>query len=133
MSMMIRGMAGSTDVKEVKFSQFATHLEKGDFESINITDRKLTGEKKDGTKEVTYAPSLLEISWLEEKTINPMLEDHKIELDSEPPKSEYTLLNILPTLLMVIAMGFLFYFMMSQGGNKQAFQFGKNRAKEYDN
>ena len=131
MSMMIRGMAGSADVKEVKFSQFATHLEKGDFETINITDRKLTGEKKDGTQEVTYAPSLLEISWLEEKTINPMLEDHKIELESEPPKSEYTLLNILPTLLMVVAMGFLFYFMMSQGGNKQAFQFGKNRARLY--
>ena len=131
MSMMIRGMAGSADVKEVKFSQFATHLERGDFESINITDRKLTGEKKDGTKEVTYSPSLLEISWLEEKTINPMLEDHKIDLESEPPKSEYTLLNILPTLLMVVAMGFLFYFMMSQGGNKQAFQFGKNRARLY--
>ena len=129
--MMLRGMAGSADVKEVKFSQFATHLEKGDFETINITDRKLVGEKKDGTKEVTYAPSLLEISWLEEKTINPMLEEHKIELESEPPKSEYTLLNILPTLLMVVAMGFLFYFMMSQGGNKQAFQFGKNRARLY--
>ena len=80
---------------------------------------------------MTYAPSLLEIGWLEEKTINPMLEEHKIELESEPPKSEYTLLNILPTLLMVIAMGFLFYFMMSQGGNKQAFQFGKNRARLY--
>ena len=131
MSMMIRGMAGNADVKEVKFSQFATHLEKGDFETINITDRKLTGVKKDGTSEVTYAPSLLEISWLEEKTINKMLEENKIELESEPPKSEYTLLNILPTLLMVVAMGFLFYFMMSQGGNKQAFQFGKNRAKLY--
>ncbi len=129
--MMVRAMAGSTDTKEVKFSQFATHLEKGDFQTINITDRKLVGEKRDGTKEVTYAPSLLEISWLEEKTINPMLEEHKIELDSEPPKSEYTLFNILPTLLMVVAMGFLFYFMMSQGGNKQAFQFGKNRARLY--
>ena len=131
LSMMLRGMAGSADVKEVKFSQFATHLEKGDFETINITDRKLVGEKKDGTKEVTYSPSLLEISWLEEKTINPMLEEHKIELESEAPKSEYTLLNILPTLLMVVAMGFLFCFMMSQGGNKQAFQFGKNRARLY--
>ena len=131
LSMMLRGMAESADVKEVKFSQFATHLEKGDFETINITDRKLVGEKKDGTKEVTYAPSLLEIGWLEENTINPMLEDHKIELESEAPKSEYTLLNILPTLLMVVAMGFLFYFMMSQGGNKQAFQFGKNRARLY--
>ncbi|MBQ3370540.1 MAG: ATP-dependent zinc metalloprotease FtsH [Mogibacterium sp.] len=133
LSMMVRGMAGSADIKEVKFSQFATHLEKGDFETINITDRKLTGVKKDGTKEVTYAPSLLEISWLEEKTLNPMLEEHKINLESEPPKSEYTLLNILPTLLMVVAMGFLFYFMMSQGGNKQAFQFGKNRARLYKN
>lgn len=131
LSMMVRGMAGNADVKEVKFSQFATHLERGDFETINITDRKLTGVKKDGTKEVTYSPSLLEISWLEEKTINPMLDEHKIELESEPPKSEYTLLNILPTLLMVVAMGFLFYFMMSQGGNKQAFQFGKNRARLY--
>ena len=131
LSMMLRGMAGSADVKEVKFSQFATHLEKGDFETINITDRKLVGEKKDGTKEITYAPSLLEISWLEENTLNPMLAEHKIELESEPPKSEYTLLNILPTLLMVVAMGFLFYFMMSQGGNKQAFQFGKNRARLY--
>ena len=131
MSMMVRGMQSSVDVKEVKFSQFATHLEKGDFESINITDRKLTGVKKDGTKEVTYAPSLLEISWLEDRTINPMLEENKLELESEPPKSEYTLFNILPTLLMVVAMGFLFYFMMSQGGNKQAFQFGKNRARLY--
>ena len=32
---------------------------------------------------------------------------------------------------MLAAMGFLFYFMMSQGGNKQAFQFGKNRARLY--
>ena len=131
LSMMVRGLASNTDVKEVKFSQFATHLERGDFETINITERRLMGTKKDGTREVTYAPSNLEISWLENRTINPMLEEHKIELESEPPKSEYTLLNLLPTILMIAAMGFLFYFMMSQGGNKQAFQFGKNRAKLY--
>ena len=129
--MLVRGMAGSTDVKEVKFSEFATHLEKGDFESINITDRRLTGTKKDGTQEVTYSPSLVEISYLEERVINPMMLEGKLELDSDPPKSEYTLLSILPTLLMVAAMGFLFYFMLSQGGNKQAFQFGKNRARLY--
>lgn len=131
LSMMVRGLSDSTEVKEVKFSQFSTHLERGDFESVNITDRRLMGTKKDGTKEVTYSPSLVEISYLEEKTINPMLEQGKLELDSDPPKSEYTLLSILPTILMVAAMGFLFYFMMSQGGNKQAFQFGKNRARLY--
>jgi cell division protease FtsH len=133
MSMMFRGFAQNSDIKEIKFSTFATHLEKGDYESVNITDRKLTGTKSDGTREIAYAPSLVEISWLEDKTLNPMLEENKIELDSEPPKSEYTLLNLLPTILMVVAMGFLFYFMMSQGGNKQAFQFGKNRARLYKN
>ena len=131
--MMFRSFAQNSDVQEVKFSQFANHLERGDYDSVNITDRKLTGTKKDGTREVSYAPSLVEISWLEEKTLNPMLEEGKVELDSEPPKSEYTLLNLLPTILMVAAMGFLFYFMMSQGGNKQAFQFGKNRARLYKN
>ena len=133
MSMMFRSFAQNSDVKQIKFSQFANHLERGDYDSVNITDRKLTGTKSDGTREITYAPSLVEISWLEENTLNPMLEEGKIELDSEPPKSEYTLLNLLPTILMVAAMGFLFYFMMSQGGNKQAFQFGKNRARLYKN
>ncbi len=131
MSMMFRNVVQNTDVKEIKFSQFANHLERGDYDSINITERKLTGIKSTGEREITYAPSLVEISYLEEKTINPMLEENKIELESDPPKSEYTLLNLLPTLLMIAAMGFLFYFMMSQGGNKQAFQFGKNRARLY--
>ncbi len=131
LSMTFRNFAQNTDIKEVKFSQFATHLERGDFETINITDRKLTGITMRGTREITYAASLVEISWLEENTINPMLAEGKIEMESDLPKSEYTFLNLLPTILMIAAMGFLLYFMMSQGGNKQAFQFGKNRARLY--
>ena len=132
-SMVIRGMSPQVNQKEVKFSQFTNHLERGDFKSINITDRKLTGTKKNDDQEISYAPSIVEISWLEEEILFPMVKEKKIELDSEPPKSEYSLLNILPTVLMLAAMGFLFYFMMSQGGNKQAFQFGKNRARLYKN
>ena len=128
---LLRTMTENTNVKEIKFSQFANHLEKGDYKSVNITDRKLTGTKKDESAEVTYAPSALEINWLEEKVLYPLIDEGKIELESEPPKSDYTLLNLLPTILMVAAMVFLFYFMMSQGGNKQAFQFGKNKARLY--
>ena len=130
-SMFFRNIGTGSDYKEIKFSQFANHLEKGDYEKINITDRQLTGTKKNGDKEVTYAPSALEINWLEESTLYPMIQENKIELESDPPESEYNLFNLLPTILMVLAMGFLFYFMMSQGGNRQAFQFGKNRAKLY--
>ena len=131
LSVAIRGLAPQGNQQEVKFSQFANHLEKGEFKSINITDRKLTGVKKNDDKEISYAPSALEINWLEEKILFPMVEENKIELDSEKPKSEYSFWNLLPSVLMLLAMGFLFYFMMSQGGNKQAFQFGKNRARLY--
>ncbi len=131
MSMGLRTLGTTAEVKEVKFSQFANHLEAGNFESINITDRQLTGTKSDGTQEISYAPSALEINWLEENILFPMLEDNKIELDSKAPESEYNFINLLPTILMVVAMGFLFYFMFSQGGNKQAFQFGKNKARLY--
>jgi len=130
-SIMIRALGPQANQKEVKFSQFASHLQKGTYKEVNITDRKLTGIKKNEEKEISYAPSLVEISWLEETILFPMVEENKVELISDPPKSEYSLINLLPTILMLAAMGFLFYFMMSQGGNKQAFQFGKNRARLY--
>ncbi|HHW95070.1 MAG TPA: ATP-dependent zinc metalloprotease FtsH [Mogibacterium sp.] len=123
------GQQGTT--KEIKFSQFATQLQKGEYEEINITDRQLTGKKSNDDVDIAYAPSALEINWLEEKYIYPMLEKKKIELVSDPPESEYSFFKILPTLLMMGGMIFLLYFMLSQGGNKQAFQFGKNKAKLY--
>ena len=129
--MVFRGIGSGNDYKEIKFSQFANHLQNGDYEKINITERQLTGTKKNGDQEITYSPSALEINWLEEKYVYPMLDEKKIELESDPPESEYNLFNLLPTILMVLAMGFLFYFMMSQGGNRQAFQFGKNKARLY--
>jgi len=130
-SWLFRGLEGSSDYTEIRFSQFASHLEKGTYEKINITDRQLTGTTASGKEEVTYAPSALEINWLEETYLYPQLEEGKIELESDPPESEYNFFNLLPTILMVVAMGFLFYFMISQGGNKQAFQFGKNKARLY--
>ena len=129
--MAFRNIGSGNDYKEVKFSQFASHLQEGDYEKINITDRQLTGTMKNGDMEITYAPSALEINWLEETILYPMINEKKIELESDPPESEYNLFNLLPTILMVVAMGFLFYFMMSQGGNRQAFQFGKNKARLY--
>ncbi len=126
-----KGIQQDASVKEIKFSQFANHLEAGDYKKINISDRQLIGTKDGGQKELAFAPSALEINWLEEKYIYPMLDENKIVLESDPPESEFSLLSVLPTLLMLLSLGFLIYFMFSQGGNKQAFQFGKNRARLY--
>ena len=126
-----RGLDTSSKTKEIKFSTFSQHLSDGDYEKLNITDRKLTGTKDNGDQEVAYAPSVVEISWLEDTYVYPMLKDGKIKMESDPPESDFNLLSMLPTIIMIVALIFLFYFMMSQGGNNKAFQFGKNRARLY--
>ena len=126
-----KGADGAKKTAEVKFSTFATHLEKGKYKTINITDRKMTATLKSGNKEYAYAPSVVEISWLENSYVFPQVKSGKLKLSSDPPQSSVNFFSLLPTIIMVVALGFLFYFMMSQGGNNKAFQFGKNRAKLY--
>ena len=126
-----KGMDSSSSTKEIKFSTFSSHLSDGDYKKLNITDRKLTGTKANGDKEVAYAPSVVEISWMEDTYVYPMIKDGKIAMDSDKPQSDFNLLSMLPTIIMIVALIFLFYFMMSQGGNNKAFQFGKNRARLY--
>lgn len=126
-----KGADGAKKTAEVKFSTFATHLEKGKYKTINITDRKMTATLKNGNKEYAYAPSFVEISWLENSYVFPQVKSGKLKLSSDPPQSSVNFFSLLPTIIMVVALGFLFYFMMSQGGNNKAFQFGKNRAKLY--
>ena len=128
---LYRGMDNPASKKEIKFSQFVEQLDGKKYESLNITDRKLSGTKKNGNVEFAYAPSVVEISWVEEHYINSMLEKHQITLESDTPESSLNFFSLLPTIIMVVALIFLFYFMMSQGGNNKAFQFGKNRAKLY--
>ena len=130
-SWFFRNMEDMGKQQEIKFSQFASHLEQGSYSEINITERKLSGSKADGTIEYAYSPSELEINWLEEKYVYPMLKEGKIVMSSKAPESRYSILNMLPTIIMLLSMLFLFYFIVNQGGNKQAFQFGKNRAKLY--
>ena len=126
-----KGADGAKKTAEVKFSTFATHLEKGKYKTINITDRKMTATLKNGNKEYAYAPSVVEISWLENSYVFPQVKSGKLKLSSDPPQRSVNFFSLLPTIIMVVALGFLFYFMMSQGGNNKAFQFGKNRAKLY--
>lgn len=126
-----KGADGAKKTAEVKFSTFATHLEKGKYKTINITDRKMTATLNNGNKEYAYAPSVVEISWLENSYVFPQVKSGKLKLSSDPPQSSVNFFSLLPTIIMVVALGFLFYFMMSQGGNNKAFQFGKNRAKLY--
>lgn len=132
---IFKDLGNAGRVKEVKFSTLSKHLAAGKYTELNITDRKISAKldnKKNGGKvEFAYAPSALEINWLEDNYVYPQVKKGKLKLESDPPESKFSLLNMLPTFIMVGMVIFLIYFMMTQGGNGKAFQFGKNKAKIY--
>ncbi len=125
-----RGDDGS-EYRQVKFSTFANYLEQERITEITIEDTKLTGKIGDNEYIYAYAPYITEISWLEETYIYPQMQEKKLSLETPKPSSGSTILSLLPTLIMVIALGFLFYLMMNQGGNGKAFSFGKSKARLY--
>lgn len=132
---LYKGAEGA-NVKRVQYSTFAKHLEKKQIAEVNITDTKLKGtlkKKKDGKEQIIYcyAPYFTEINHLEEEYIYPQMKKGEIKLETDPPKSTSMILNLLPTIIMVLALGFLFYLMMNQGGAGKAFSFSKNKAKMY--
>jgi len=128
---MYKGVENPTSVKEIKFSEFVQQVESGKIETLNISDRKLSGTLKSGDIVYAYASSYIDIDYLNSTYVYPMMEEGKIIIESDPPESGFSFISILPTLVMIAALGFLFYFMMNQGGNNKAFQFGKNKSKMY--
>lgn len=125
-----RGDNGA-EYRQVKFSTFVKYLEQERITEITIEDTELTGKIGNDQYVYAYAPYITEISWLEENYIFPQMQDGKLTVETPKPSSGSTILSLLPTLIMVVALGFLFYLMMNQGGNGKAFSFGKSKARLY--
>ncbi len=130
-AMFYKGLDGSQQtMKEISFSKFAQMVEQEKFEAIQIENTTLTGQISKDTYYYAYAPSVLEINWLEENYLFDQMQNGTLkEFSSPKPDTGSFLLSLLPNLLMIGALIFLFYIMMNQGGNGKAFQFGKSRAK----
>ncbi|MCQ2551358.1 MAG: ATP-dependent zinc metalloprotease FtsH [Clostridia bacterium] len=129
----LSGDGSKMTVKEVAFSEFAHQLEVEGIKEIKVEGTKLTGLVSQDKALVSYAPSMAQIDRLDGLYIFPQMQEGKLKYSSPEPKKESWLVNALPTILMIIAMGFLFWFLMNQGGNGKAFQFGKSKAKMFKN
>lgn len=127
----------SDQVKKVKYSTFANDLKNEKFSEVNITNTKMTGllkTKVNGKKQYvyTYAPYITEIDHLEKEYIYPQMQKGKLKVETDDPSSASSMLiNILPSVIMIVSLGFLVYLMMNQGGNGKAFSFGKSKARLY--
>lgn len=117
-------------MKEVSFSQFTELVKNEKISEISIESTTLKGMTGKTTMVYAYAPSIVEINWLEETYIFDQMDKGIIKsLSSPKPDTSSWLWSLIPNVIMIGALIFLFYIMMNQGGNGKAFQFAKSKAK----
>ncbi|MBR5229930.1 MAG: ATP-dependent zinc metalloprotease FtsH [Firmicutes bacterium] len=116
-------------VKEVPFSDFVQMSMDEKFSAVEIDGTKITGKVNETSHVYAYAPSITQINWLDITYLMPQVEEGKLEYKGLKPDTGSLWLNLLPNVIMIGALIFLFYIMMNQGGNGKAFQFAKSRAK----
>ena len=121
--------SGETE-KEIKTSTLVSYLKQHEVESINVTETKLTARLKSDEKVYAYVNSSVDMSYIYEMYIMPQVDEGNLKLDSDPPKKNSVILNLLPTIIMIGIMIFFFMMIMNQsGGGGKAMSFGKSRAK----
>ena len=116
-------------VKEVPLSKFVQLVSEEKLASVEIDGTTITGELSKTSYVYAYAPSISQIMWLDENYLMQQAEEGKITYSSPKPDTGSFWLSLLPNVIMIGALIFLFYIMMNQGGNGKAFQFAKSRAK----
>ena len=116
-------------VKEVPFSKFVQLVSEEKLASVEIDGTTITGELSKTSYVYAYAPSISQIMWLDENYLMQQAEEGKITYSGPKPDTGSFWLSLLPNVIMIGALIFLFYIMMNQGGNGKAFQFAKSRAK----
>ncbi|WP_114603994.1 ATP-dependent zinc metalloprotease FtsH [Staphylococcus sp. EZ-P03] len=125
--------------KQLSYSQFFEKLEKGDLKSLEIQPEQnvymVTGKTKNGED---YSSTML---YNNEKDLQKVTDeaqkqkDLKFTVKEEEKQSVFV--SILSTLIPVLVIALLFIFFLSQaqggGGGGRMMNFGKSKAKMYDN
>lgn len=109
---------------EINYSEFLRSIERNEIAKVTIIDRKIEGIYKNGIKFSVTIP-------LQDSKIIDKLVAHDVEIDVKSPENTPLWLNIL------LGFGpylFVFFFMwlllrQLQGGNNQAFSFGRSKAR----
>ncbi len=116
-------------VKEIPFSEMVQMVSDEKIVEVTVENTTIRGKVDEKTTVYAYAPSIGEILWLNEAYLMPQVEKGKLVYSSPKPNTGSFWISLIPNVLMIGALIFLFYIMMNQGGNGKAFQFAKSRAK----
>ena len=118
--------ASTVSKTDITYSAFMKHVQQDEVKQVTIVDNVISGKLKDGKDFSTVAPN--------DDSLIPTLRARDIEIKAEPPPQPPWWTTILSSLLpMLLIVGIWFMLMQqSQGGGGRVMNFGKSRARRYD-
>ena len=118
--------ASTVSKTDITYSAFMKHVQQDEVKQVTIVDNVISGKLKDGKDFSTVAPN--------DDSLIPTLRARDIEIKAELPPQRPWWTTILSSLLpMLLIVGIWFMLMQqSQGGGGRVMNFGKSRARRYD-
>lgn len=118
--------ASTVNKTDITYSAFMKHVQQDEVKQVTIVDNVISGKLKDGKDFSTVAPS--------DDSLIPTLRARDIEIKAElPPQPPWwtTILSSLLPMLLIVGIWFMLM-QQSQGGGGRVMNFGKSRARRYD-
>ena len=118
--------ASTVSKTDITYSAFMKHVQQDEVKQVTIVDNVISGKLKDGKDFSTVAPS--------DDGLIPTLRARDIEIKAElPPQPPWwtTILSSLLPMLLIVGIWFMLM-QQSQGGGGRVMNFGKSRARRYD-
>lgn len=118
--------ASTVSKTDITYSAFMKHVQQDEVKQVTIVDNVISGKLKDGKDFSTVAPS--------DDSLIPTLRARDIEIKAElPPQPPWWTTILSSPLPMLLIVGIWFMLMQqSQGGGGRVMNFGKSRARRYD-
>ena len=114
-------------LSQIEYSQFIDEVKRGQITKVTIEGHVLKGQRSDGTRFTSYAPS---DPWL----VSDLLKA-RVTVDAKPEEESSFLMNIFISwfpMLLLIGVWIFFMRQMQGGGRGGAFSFGKSKARMLD-
>lgn len=118
--------ASTVSKTDITYSAFMKHVQQDEVKQVTIVDNVISGKLKDGKDFSIVAPS--------DDSLIPTLRARDIEIKAElPPQPPWwtTILSSLLPMLLIVGIWFMLM-QQSQGGGGRVMNFGKSRARRYD-
>ncbi len=130
-------------IKDISYTKFVNMVDKGEIESVKISDNILTakpkqhplfagpqtGSEKNNSAQTAVVYKLLIPS--ESQSLFNKLEQKSVDITVEPPSNSGQLIGLIGSLILpiFIILIIVFMFKSAQAGGSQAMSFGKSKAK----